>query len=382
MILSDKSKYFPPTISRQLFMLAKKYSEVIDFTLGDPNTSTPEAICEKAFQAVRSGYTHYTENAGMPELRDAIAEIVSRKSGKSYSSCNVAVTNGSTEAIYLALLSIVNAGDEVMIIAPYWAQYENMVKLAGGVPIIVDRLNSEFEPDMHELEARITTRTKAIIVNSPNNPSGHVYGLETIMGLAELVTHYNLYLFSDEVYDSFVYLSDYPRPSKFCPQSHLVHFNSCSKTYAMTGWRLGYVVADEPLIAAVTKLQQNMSVCASSMSQYAAFEALRNTRCREEVFRKVSERRSVLLNALRSVRDVSYKEPEGAIYVFVNIGADKMSSITFCKALLEQERVAAVPGIAFGRTFDQYIRLAYTCDAEKIVEGVARMEHFIKKNNG
>ena len=242
MELSDISRVVAPTLSRQLFMMAKQYSDVIDFTLGDPDIPTHKDICEAAYKATLEGKTRYAPNAGLPALREAIASYTSKGTPYEYKGENVAVTFGATEAIYLAFMALLNPGDEVVILAPFWVQYENIVKLIGAKPVIVDEFDYDFEPSLEAIKKAITSKTRAIVVNSPNNPSGYIYSDRFLKSVSEISVANNLCIFADEVYKTLIYNKEYTSIAKYCPKEQLIIFNSFSKMFAMTGWRVGYVV--------------------------------------------------------------------------------------------------------------------------------------------
>lgn len=378
MELSDISRVVAPTLSRQLFVMAKQYSDVIDFTLGDPDIPTHKDICEAAYRATLEGKTRYASNAGLPALRETIASYTTKGTPFEYKADNVAVTFGATEAIYLAFMALLNPGDEVIILAPYWVQYENIVKLLGAKPVIVDEFDHDFEPSLEAIKKSITSKTRAIVVNSPNNPSGYIYSEDLLKSVSELAVANNLCIFADEVYKMLIYNKEYVSIAKYCPKEQLVIFNSFSKMFAMTGWRVGYVVADEEIIKTVVKLQQNIAVCVATPSQYAAIEAMTNadnyTSLLQERF---ASRRNTLCQELNKCDKISYVAPDGTFYVFLDISATGLDSKTFCFSLLEKEHVAVIPGIAFGEAFDKYIRLAFTLNEDCIIEGGNRIRKFI-----
>lgn len=378
MELSTLTRILTPTLSRQLFMLAKQYADVIDFTLGDPDIPTPNPICEAAVKAAIEGKTHYAPNAGLPELREAIAKQVSKESGIKYTSANVAVTIGATEAIYLSLMACINPGDEVIIFAPYWVQYENIIKLLGGIPIIIDSFKDHFEPDINVLIQAISEKTKVIILNSPNNPSGYIYEDIFIKKLSEIAIANGVIILNDEAYRSLVYDKEFQSITKYCQLSDVITINSFSKQFAMTGWRVGYVVADENIINAVVKFQQNVAVCVATPNQYAAVEALTNadsyTSDIKEIF---GGRRKYLIEELNKINKISFQIPQGTFYAFIDISKTGLDSKSFSLSLLEKEHVAVIPGIAFGEKFDNFVRLAFTTNEDRIVEGVRRLSRFI-----
>lgn len=380
MELSALSRVVAPTLSRQLFMMAKQYDDVIDFTLGDPDVPTPKAICDVAYTAAINGNTHYAPNAGIPALREAIAKQVSKESGIDYTADNVAVTIGATEAVYLSFMACINPGDEVIILSPYWVQYENIVKLLGGKPVIIDTFKEDFEPDLNAIHKAINGRTRAIVLNSPNNPSGYVYNVAFLKELAEISRAYNILIFDDEAYRSLIYDGEYFPIAKYCKKEEIIIINSFSKEFAMTGWRVGYVVAEEEFINTVVKFQQNIAVCVSTPNQYAAIEAITNKDKYaggiKDVFHK---RRDVLTRELSKIVKLKFKAPAGTFYAFIDITATGLDSKSFCFSLLKKHHVAVIPGVAFGEAFDNYIRLAFTLNEDKIIEGISRIKEFINQ---
>ena len=380
MELSDLSRVIAPTLSRQLFMMAKHYDDVIDFTLGDPDVPTPKAICDAAYTVAINGNTHYAPNAGLPALREAIAKQVSKESGIDYSANNVAVTIGATEAVYLSFMACINPGDEVIILAPYWVQYENIVKLLGGKPVIIDTFKEDFEPDLNAIHKAINDRTMAIVLNSPNNPSGYVYNVAFLKELAEIARANDILIFDDEAYSSLIYDGEYSSIAKYCNKEEIIIINSFSKEFAMTGWRVGYLVAEEEFINTVVKFQQNIAVCVSTPNQYAAIEAITNKDKYvggiKDVFHK---RRDVLTRELSKIDKLKFKAPAGTFYAFIDISSTGMDSKSFCFSLLEKQHVAVIPGLAFGEAFDNYIRLAFTLNEDKIVEGILSIKDFINQ---
>lgn len=381
MELSNLTRVISPTLSRQLFMMAKQYDDVVDFTLGDPDIPTPLPICEAAINAAKAGQTRYAPNAGLPALREAIAKQVSKESGIAYDANNVTVTVGATEAVYLAFMASINPDDEVIILAPYWVQYENIVKLLGGKPVIVDTFKEDFEPDIKAIKKAITDKTKVIVVNSPNNPSGYIYKDSFLKELVELAEANHITIFDDEAYRSLIYEEEFPAITKCCRKEDVVIINSFSKQFAMTGWRVGYVVGEEDFIKEVVKFQQNIAVCVATPNQYAAIEAMKNANKYAEGIKDVfTKRRESLIKELNKIEEISYKAPQGTFYAFIDISKTGMNSKFFCFDLLEKQHVAVIPGVAFGEAFDNYIRLAFTLNEDKIIEGVHRIGKYIKEN--
>lgn len=378
MELSALTRVVAPTLSRQLFMMAKQYDDVVDFTLGDPDLPTPLPICEAATKAATEGKTRYAPNAGLPALREVIAKQVSKESGIAYDANNVAVTVGATEAVYLAFMACINPGDEVIILPPYWVQYENIVKLQGGKPVIIDTFKEEFEPDLNAIFKAITDKTKAIVVNSPNNPSGYIYKDAFLRELAEMASANHILIFDDEAYRSLTYEQEFNSITQYCRKEDVVIINSFSKQFAMTGWRVGYVVGEENFIKEVIKFQQNIAVCVATPNQYAAIEAMSHADQYAKGIKDVfTKRRETLIRELNKIDKISYQAPQGTFYVFIDISKTGKDSKSFCFELLEKEHVAVIPGVAFGEAFDNYIRLAFTLNEDKIIEGISRISNYI-----
>lgn len=379
MEFKSKTDFITVTLSRQVCTMAKKYDDAINFTLGDPDLSTPRPICDAAYRAVLEGKTHYAPNAGIPELRQAICDYERKRKGTSYSADQCIVTIGAVSAIYLSLMAIINPGDEVIIIPPYWSQYKNMTLLLGGNPVFVEQLDSNLNPDVEALEKLVTPKTKAIIINNPNNPSGHVYPEYILKSLASMAERHGLFVLADEVYDALVYDTPFISMASYCPAENLLLFNSCSKSFAMTGWRVGYMLGPADFVKSVIKLQQNLVASVPTMTQYAALEAFNNAEVYvPSIVNVFKERRNVLLSSLFDLPKIVYKEPEGTFYSFIDISETGMNSKDFTFGLLEKEHVAVVPGIAYGNQFDGFIRLAFTQNDAKIREGLLRINHYLQ----
>lgn len=325
-----------------------------------------------------SGHTRYSANAGIPELREAISKRINETRGTNYTANNIVTTIGATEALFIAYMALLNKGDEVIVFAPYWIQYENMAKFFGAKAVIIDKFTDGYDPDIQAVKDAINPKTKVIVINSPNNPSGHIYRSETLEALAEVARENNLIVFADECYDALTYEGDYPSIAKYCDKSNLVIFNSFSKAFAMTGWRVGYLAADEDLVANSIKMHQNIAICASVPSQYAALEAITHAdNYSKRVLKTFKNRRKALLEELSKVGHIHYEAPDGTFYIFIDISKTGMNSKDFTFSLLKKEQVAVIPGIAYGDAFDNYIRLAFTMNENKIVEGVHRFNRFI-----
>ena len=377
-IVADNIKL---SLVRSLFNEAKKYDDVIDFTLGDPDVQTHQAIKDAACEAIQLGKTRYSQNAGLLDLRQTISKYYERKEGFKYNPENeIMVTVGAMEGLYLALISMLNPGDEVIIPAPYYVNYTQMVRMCHAVPVIVDNPEStDLSFDIADLEKAITPKTRAIMINTPSNPSGRIIPQDKIASIAELAKKHDLVVISDEVYKCLIYDN---KPFKSIVaiegmRERTILINSLSKEFCMTGYRIGYVLAPEEIIAAMTKLQENVCACAPLPSQYAAIKALSGE---EEYSRNMvdifTERRNVLFEGLSKIDKFNVKAPEATFYMMVDISKTGMNSVDFCYALLRGAHVAAVPGITYGQCCDHFIRIAFTLNIDKIKEGIKRITEF------
>lgn len=380
--VSKVSEAVQPSLTRKLFNMARAYDDVIDFTLGDPDVPTHQAIKDAGCVAIQEGKTRYSQNAGLIELRRTITEYYKRTEGFVYSPDDeTIVTVGAMEGLYLTLLSILDPNDEVIIPAPYYVNYVQMVSLCHATPIVIDNPEAEeLSFNIEDVEKAVTPKTKAIIINTPSNPSGKVIPWKKIEALAEIAKKFNLIVIADEVYKCLMYDN-----AKFKSivsiegmRERTVLVNSLSKEFCMTGWRIGYVLAPKELIATMTKLQENVCACAPLPSQYAAIEALSGkgdySKDMVDIF---TRRRNVLYEGLSKISGLRCNKPEATFYMMVDISSTGMSSYDFCCKLIETVHVACVPGVAYGNSCDKYIRIAFTLDENKIREGVLRINKFI-----
>lgn len=379
-IVADSIKL---SLVRSLFNEAKKYDDVIDFTLGDPDVQPHQAIKDAACAAIQAGKTRYSQNAGLLELRQIISKYYERKEGFMYDpETEIIVTVGAMEGLYLALISLLNPGDEVIMPAPYYVNYAQMVRMCHAVPVIIDNPErTDLSFDVADIEKAITAKTRAIIINTPSNPSGRIIPKDNIEDIARIAKKYDLVVISDEVYKCLIY-DNIPFKSIVAidgMRERTILINSLSKEFCMTGYRIGYVLAPEEIVAAMTKLQENICACAPLPSQYAAIKALDG----EEEYSKnmvgvFTERRNALFEGLSEIDKISVKAPEATFYMMVDISKTGMDSIDFCYALLRGAHVAAVPGVTYGQCCNHYIRMAFTLDIEKIKEGISRIKKFVE----
>lgn len=376
-----------PSLTRRLFNMAKEYSDVIDFTLGDPDVQPHQDIKDAGCIAIQAGKTRYSQNAGLLELRETISSYYYENENLCYNAASeIIVTVGAMEGLYLSLLSLLNPGDEVIIPAPYYVNYVQMVGMCHAIPIIIDNPDGEYLSfDVTDVEKAITPRTRAIIINTPSNPSGRIISWDKLEALAALAKKYNLIVISDEVYKCLIYDGTIFKSIVTIDgmRERTILINSLSKEFCMTGWRIGYVLAPMELIAAMTKLQENVVACAPLPSQYAAIQALRGGRKYSQNMVSIfTERRNVLVEGINRISKLKCISPEATFYLMVDISDTGLNSEEFAFKLLESKHVAVVPGIAYGRSCDKFVRIAFTLDIEKIKEGVSRIESFIKDFKG
>ena len=382
--LSTMAEGIKPSLTRTLFNMAKAYDDVIDFTLGDPDVPTHQKIKDAGSKAIQDGKTRYSQNAGLLELRNVISDYYIRKEGFEYDPISeIMVTVGAMEGLYLALLSITNPGDEYIIPAPYYVNYGQMVHMCGGVPVIVDKPAEEpLSFRTEDIEAAITPKTKAIIINTPSNPSGKIISWNKIEKLAELAKKHDLYVISDEVYKCLIYGGNKFKSivSIEGMRERTILTNSLSKEFCMTGWRIGYVLANKEIVANMTKLQENICACAPLPSQYAAIEALSSKEDYSANMKSIfSERRDALVSGINSIKGLSCTPPDATFYLMVDISKTGLKSFDFACKLLESVHVAVVPGVTYGQSCDNYVRIAFTKNVDVIKQGVERIATFMSQ---
>lgn len=374
------------SFTRQLFNMAKEYDDVIDFTLGDPDVQTHAAIKSAACRAIEQGKTRYSQNAGLLELRQTIAKYYNRKEQLAYRpEDEIMVTVGAMEGLYLCLLAMLNPDDEVIIPAPYYVNYTQMVAMCHAKPVIVDNPEvTDLTYRLEDIERAITPRTRAIMINTPSNPTGRVLSQDMLAGIAEIAKKHDLVVIADEVYKCLIYDK---QPWKSIAhiegmRERTILVNSLSKEFCMTGYRIGYVLGPSEIITAMTKLQENVAACAPLPSQYAAIEALGSTEdYSKDMVRIFTERKECIVEGIRAIEDLNCREPDATFYLMVDISSTGMNSVDFAIALLKAQHVAVVPGITYGKCCDHYIRIAFTRELDYIREGVKRIDAFMKSLN-
>ncbi len=353
--------------------------DICSFSAGEPDFATPPHICQAAQKALDEGKTRYGPAAGEPRLRRAIAEHLNSTLGLNYQAENIIVTNGGKHSLFNLILALIEAGDEVIIPAPYWVSYPEMVKLAGGTPVIVDTaLADNYKITPEQLRSAITSQTKLFVINSPANPTGMVYSPAEVQALAAVAREHDLLVVSDEIYSKILYdRAEHLSMATILGTEQVIISSGFAKAYSMTGWRVGYLAAPVELVKAATKIQGHSTSNVCTFAQYGAIAALEGPQdCVAQMCQAFAERRKVMLAALNQMPGLVCPKPEGAFYLFPNIADTGMTSLEFSEALLETERMALVPGVAFGA--DDCIRLSYATDLETIHRGMERLERFLR----
>ncbi len=380
--LSKKIVGMKPSGIRKFFDIVNEMDDVISLSVGEPDFDTPWHIRDEGIYSLEKGRTFYTSNAGLKELKVEIANYLKRKLGVSYHYQNeVLVTVGGSEAIDIALRAMINEGEEVLVPQPSFVSYEPCALMAGGVPVIIDlKAENEFRLTAQELRDAITDKTKVLVLPFPNNPTGAIMERKDLEEIAEVIIENDIFVISDEIYSELTYKDEHV--SIVCipgMQERTVLINGFSKAYAMTGWRLGYACGPKEIIEQMTKIHQFAIMCAPTTSQYAAIEALKNgDEDVREMLESYNQRRRFMLHAFRNM-GLECFEPYGAFYVFPCIKEFGMTSEEFAERFLMEEKVAAVPGTAFGDSGEGYLRISYAYSLENLKEALGRLEHFVAR---
>ncbi len=372
-----------PSITLEIAAKAKAMKaegvEVYSFSAGEPDFDTPEHIKAAAKKALDEGKTKYGAAAGEPALRNAIAQKLKTDNNLDHQGENIIVTNGGKHSLFNLMMALIEAGDEVIIPAPYWLSYPEMVKLAAGTPVIVNTAATGYKITPEQLEGAISPKTKLLILNSPSNPTGVVYTPSEIEAIAEVVVRRDILVVSDEIYEKIIYDGaqhiSIASLGKEIGDRTIVS-SGFAKAYAMTGWRVGYLAGSVEIIKAVSTIQGHSTSNVCTFAQYGAISALESSQdCVEQMRQAFIERRQVMLNRLNDIPELVCAKPDGAFYMFVNISKTGLNSLEFCKALLETQQVAAIPGVAFGA--DDHVRLSYATDRTSIEKGMDRLDKFV-----
>ncbi|MCG3150595.1 MAG: Aspartate aminotransferase [Verrucomicrobiae bacterium] len=381
--LADRSTTLTPSLTLAIDAKAKKLKadgvDVCGFGAGEPDFDTPQHIKDAAIAALQAGFTKYTPSSGTPELRAAIAAKLKTENGLDYKPSQVIVNCGAKHSCYNAIIATCNPGDEVIIPAPFWLSYPEMVKLAGAIPVIVPTSEANgFKLTPDQFRDAMTPATKLIILNSPGNPTGSVYSADELKALAEVALEEEILMLSDEIYEKITYDG-----TAFTSLASLgkeiydltITVNGFSKAYSMTGWRLGYIAAPEPIAAAIDSIQSHSTSNPTSFAQKGALAGLKGDQSFiGEMVKAFSERRAYMHDRLTKIPGITCVKPMGAFYMLPNISSFGLSSESFCTKLLEQQNVACVPGVAFGS--DAHMRLSYASSMENITKGLDRIEAF------
>ncbi len=378
--LSKSVKTLRPSGIRRYFDIAATMEDVVTLGIGEPNFVTPEHIVSAGINSLSTGQTGYTSNAGLYELRAAIATHVNKLYNLNYSpDTEVLVTVGVSEALFLAMKAILDPGDEVLVVEPCFVANAAAIEMANGVPVMVQTSpENDFQVTGEELEAKITDRTKAILMSYPNNPTGAVLTPEHMQQVADIAEKYDLVVISDEIYERLVYGIEHINfatlPNMY---ERTIVLSGMSKSYAMTGWRIGYATAPQPFIEAMKKLHQYLIMSAPTVGQVAALEALQYGEEDVEYMRQNYDRRRKLIVDGFNRLGLTCFEPRGAFYAFPSIAITGMDDETFCETLLHEERLALIPGSAFGESGKGFIRASYATSEENICEALHRLEKFM-----
>jgi len=385
MKLATRVSQVPPSITLAIAAKAKALKEkgidVCSFSTGEPDFDTPDHIKAAAKLALDQGKTRYGPAAGEPKLREAIAKKLYTENHLTYPSENVLVTNGGKHSLFNLILATIEAGDEVIIPAPYWLSYPEMVKLAEGTPVIVQTTEEnsyKITPD--QLRAAITPKTKLFVLNSPSNPTGSVYSPEELKALAEIIVEKDIWVVSDEIYEKILYdgavhVSIASLGEEIFQRTFIS--NGFAKSHSMTGWRVGYLAGPLEVIKAAIRIQGHSTSNVCTFAQFGAIAALESSQdCVQTMLNAFTERRTVIIDRIRAIPNLSCPVPDGAFYTFIDIRKTGLTSLEFCDRLLDSEQVAAVPGIAFGA--DQCIRLSYATDLVTINKGMDRLDRFVR----
>jgi aspartate aminotransferase len=384
MELANRATILTPSLTLSIDSKAKAMKaegiDVCGFGAGEPDFDTPDHIKQAAKDALDAGFTKYTPSSGTPELRQAIADKFQADNGLTYKPSQVIVSNGAKHSCYNAILAAVQPGDEVIIPAPYWLSYPEMVRLAGGEPVFVQtREENGWKMTADEFQDAMTPRTKLVILNSPGNPTGAVYTREELQAIVDVAVDEEILILSDEIYEKLVYddVQHTSVASLANAYDLTITINGFSKSYAMTGWRLGYLGAPEPIAKAIDAIQSHSTSNPCAFAQKGAVAALKGDQQPVADMRDEFDlRRNYMVNRLSSIPRISVVKPQGAFYVLVNIGQLGLTSTNFADRLLSKHHVAVVPGIAFGN--DSTVRLSYATSLDIIKKGLDRFEEFTK----
>lgn len=395
MKLSNKAGNISPSITLAITAKANELKaqgvDVVSFGAGEPDFNTPENIINEAIKAMQEGKTKYTPAGGIQDLKKTICKKFKEDNDLDYAPDQIIISTGAKQCLANTFMAILNPGDEVLIPVPYWVSYPELVKLADGVPVFVETSEeNNYKYTIKDLEKSVSDKTKAILINSPNNPTGTIYHKEELIEIAEFAKKHDLLIVSDEIYEKLIYDGEkhisIASLSKDAYERTIV-INGVSKTYSMTGWRLGYAAASKEITKLMTSIQSHMTSNVNTITQYAAIEALNGpVENLNNMVKEFENRRNFMVDKLSKIDGVSIIKPSGAFYIMVNIssylntsfkGEEIKNSIDFARVLLDEEKVAVIPGSGFG--LDDYIRLSYATSMKIIEVGIDRIERFLSR---
>lgn len=395
MILSKKAEKIAPSLTLAITAKAKQMRaegiDVVSFGAGEPDFNTPENIQNAAIDAMKKGLTRYTPASGIVELKKAIIDKFQKDNGLTYATNQIIISTGAKQCLANVFQAIINPGDEILVPTPYWVSYPELIQLSDGVPVFVEcKEENNFKYTVEDLKKVLSNKTKALLINSPNNPTGTIYSKEELEEIAKFAKENDLFIISDEIYEKLIYGDKKHVSIASLSQDafdRTIVINGVSKSYAMTGWRIGYAAGPEAVIKLMSNIQSHTTSNPNSIAQYASLEALNGEQeTVKAMIQEFGKRRDFMVKRIEDMENITCIHPEGAFYVMINIGStigkefnnEKITgSLEFSRMLLEDERVAVIPGIAFG--VDNYIRLSYATSVENIKEGLNRIENFLRK---
>jgi aspartate/methionine/tyrosine aminotransferase len=377
---SRRAAGMPRSAIREIMALAAGRPNVIHLEVGEPDFSTPLPIVDAAFAAARSGFTKYSPNAGLSTLRERVSKRVSTAWRKSVAAERIIITTGAIGALYSAIMSVADAGDEILIPDPGWPNYEAIVHLAGALPVRFSLpAHRGFVPDPAEILSLVTPRTKAIVINSPGNPTGAVFPATLTADICEIARRTGIYIVSDEVYEDIIFEGRHVSAGAVGPLDRIFVVSGFSKTYAMTGWRLGWLICPDELAPVAAGLQEPVTSCASTIAQKAGEAALDGDQASAKTFRDAFMRRRDIVVDVFGNTGLLPLIPQGAFYALIDIGATGRGSLEFARDLIASCDIAVVPGITFGPSCDRYVRIAFTIADDELRDGLRRLRAHIEK---
>ena len=364
---------------RFIFDRAQEYSDVIHLEIGQPDFPTPTHVIEAAVEAARHAYTGYTANAGMLELRQAVVTKLERENNLHVTPENVMVTIGAMEAVFASMAVLLDPGDEILLPDPGYGNFYMAAGVCHGHAVAYPTLaQRNFEPDFEALDGLVSERTRAILVCSPSNPTGAVYSREVMRRLLDFCRRHDLYMISDETYDRLVFKGKHYSPAQWDEEGRVISIFSVSKTYSMTGWRVGYAVATEEIVRALSKIQEPMVSCVNTIAQHAAIAALLGPQdSAREMLMHYGRRRDLAVRVARE-KGLRSSEPHGAFYMLVDISSQPKGSFDFCLDLLDAETVAVAPGCSFGSLCENYVRISLCASDSQLAEGLTRLARYLR----